>query len=86
MTVRSLSRLTRLTVRLMVLATLGWFISLDRNPLVRLEAVLGLSPSPLEKLFGVKGLFSGITEGMHRLVYGDVTGALAANILRHCSQ
>jgi hypothetical protein len=81
MSIRSFSRFTCLAARLTLLVTLAWFISLDRNPIVRLEAVLGLSPSPLEKLFGVKGLFSGMTEGMHRLVYGDITGALAANVL-----
>lgn len=58
-----------------------WFVSLDKNPVVVLIAKLGLSPSPLERLFGVKGMFSGMTEGMFRLVHGDIAGAIAANVL-----
>lgn len=57
------------------------FVSLDRNPVVALIAKLGLSPSPLERLFGIKGMFSGMTEGMFRLVHGDIAGAIAANVL-----
>jgi hypothetical protein len=48
---------------------------------VVLVAKLGLSPSPLERLFNVKGLFSGMTEGMFRLVHGDMAGAVSANAL-----
>jgi hypothetical protein len=54
---------------------------LPANPLVRLEAVLGLSPAPLERYLGVKNVFSGMTEGMHQLVHGDLAKALQANIL-----
>ena len=57
------------------------FASLAHNPLVRLEAMLGLSPAPLERFLGIKGPFSGMTEGMYRLVHGDLTGAIVANAL-----
>jgi len=65
--------------RVSVLVGLAWFASLAHNPVVRLEAMLGLSPAPLERFVGVKGLFSGMTEGMYRLAHGDLTGAVAAN-------
>ena len=58
-----------------------YFASLDNNPLVKFQARLGLSPSPLEKLFHLKGMFSGMTEGMHRLALGDIIGAMSANVL-----
>lgn len=58
-----------------------WFVSLDRNPVVVLVKKIGLSPSPLERLFNVKGMFSGMTEGMFRLVHGDLAGAVSANVL-----
>lgn len=58
-----------------------WFVSLERNPVVVLIAKLGLSPSPLERLFGVKGMFSGMTEGMFRLAHGNFAGSIDANIL-----
>ena len=56
-------------------------MSLERNPVVVLIAKLGLSPSPLERLFGVKGMFSGMTEGMFQLAHGNFAGAINANIL-----
>ena len=55
--------------------------ALDRNPLVVLEARLGLSPSPLERLFGIRGFFSGMTEAAHRLTHVDFVGAAQANVL-----
>lgn len=67
--------------RLGTILVLTWIVAIKRNPLVRLEAVLGLSPSPLEKLFGVKGLFSGMTEGMFRLSHGDLLGSMQSNVL-----
>jgi hypothetical protein len=54
---------------------------LPANPLVRLEAVLGLSPAPLERYLGIKNVFSGMTEGMHQLIHGELGRALDANIL-----
>ena len=57
------------------------FVSLDNNPIVTFQAKLGLSPSPIEKIFHVKGMFSGMTEGMHRLTHGDLIGAMSANVL-----
>lgn len=59
-------------------ATLAY---IPTNPLVRLEARLGLSPGPLERYLGVKNLFSGMTEGMHQLANGELVRALDANIL-----
>ena len=67
--------------RLVLLGALAAFAALDNNPLVRLEAELGLSPSPLERLFGIRGFFSGMTEATHRLTRLDVIGAGQANIL-----
>ncbi|HIA48613.1 MAG TPA: DUF2752 domain-containing protein [Candidatus Hydrogenedentes bacterium] len=69
--------LARITVLLMGI----WCVSLDRNPIVVFVAKIGLSPSPLERLFGVKGMFSGMTEGTFRLVHGDIAGAAASNVL-----
>lgn len=66
--------------RLGLLLGLGLFAALEANPLVRLEAALGLSPAPLERVVGIKNLFSGMTEGMHRLALLDMEGSLAANI------
>jgi hypothetical protein len=70
-----------LALRLGLIALLAAFVSLDRNPVVRLEAKLGLSPSPLESLFGIRGLFSGMTEASYQLVRLDLGQALAANVL-----
>ena len=56
------------------------FASFENNLLVRLEAKLGLSPAPLERFLGVKNLFSGMTEGVHRLVLLDISGSFEANI------
>lgn len=67
--------------RVLLSMVLIWFARLEHDPLVRLEAVLGLSPSPLEWLFGIKGLFSGMTEAAHRLSLGDLHDAVAANFL-----
>jgi hypothetical protein len=60
---------------------LAAFASLDRNPVVRLEAKLGLSPSPLERLFGIRGLFSGMTEATYQLVRLNFGRSLESNIL-----
>jgi len=54
---------------------------LPANPLVRAEALVGLSPGPLERHLGIKNLFSGMTEGMHQLVHGELGKALDANFL-----
>lgn len=70
-----------LFLRLIALAALIAFARLDRNPLVRLEAWLGLSPAPLERYFGIRGPFSGMTEATYRLVHLDPAGSLRANVL-----
>jgi hypothetical protein len=60
----------------------GWaYAWIEHNPLVRLIADLGLSPSPLERLFGIRGLFSGMTEASHQLARFDVPASLRANVL-----
>jgi hypothetical protein len=65
----------------LLLAGLAGLAALDHNPLVRLEAVLGLSPSPLERWFGIRGFFSGMTEAAFRLTRLDIAGAAQANLL-----
>ena len=67
--------------RILLLGALAAFAALDHNPVVRLEARLGLSPSPLERLFGIRGFFSGMTEATYRLTRLDLVGAGQANIL-----
>lgn len=76
-----MSRRPPLILRILLLGLLGGFAALDDNPLVRLEAQLGLSPSPLERLFGVRGFFSGMTEAAHRLTRLDLANAARANLL-----
>lgn len=66
--------------RLALLVALAGAAAVDRNPLVRLEALLGLSPAPLERVLGLKGPFSGMTEGIHRLAHGNLVGSVQANI------
>ena len=70
-----------LFARIALLGLLGGFAALARNPIVLLEARLGLSPSPLERLFGIRGFFSGMTEAAHRLSRFDFVGAAQANVL-----
>jgi hypothetical protein len=53
---------------------------MENNPVVKLEAVLGLSPSPIERLFGIKSLFSGMTEGVHQFMRMDIKSSIRANI------
>jgi hypothetical protein len=77
----NVNRVKYLLFRLCLLVALLWFVSLDRNPIVVLQSRLGLSPSPLERLFGIKGPFSGMTEGIHRLAHGDLSGAISANVV-----
>jgi len=67
--------------RLLILLA-GWAVAwIDHNPLVWLLAKLGLSPSPLERLFGIRGLFSGMTEASHQLARFDLDASLRANVL-----
>ena len=53
---------------------------MDDNPIVRLQATIGLSPSPIEKLFGLKSLFSGMTEGVYQLLNLNFRESVKANI------
>ena len=56
-------------------------MSLEPNPLVALEARLGLSPAPLERFFHIRGPFSGLTEASVRLAHGEPWRATAAHSL-----
>ncbi|MEK8019834.1 MAG: hypothetical protein VSS75_023415 [Candidatus Parabeggiatoa sp.] len=53
---------------------------IEHNPLVRLEAILGLSPSPIERFFGLKSVLSGMTEGVHQFVKFDIMASIKANV------
>ncbi|MEA3013955.1 MAG: hypothetical protein QOD42_2500 [Sphingomonadales bacterium] len=70
-----------IAVRLLLLGALAAFGRLDENPLVRLEALLGLSPSPLERFVGIRGPFSGMTEASFQLLHLQIAAALRANVL-----
>ncbi len=67
-------------VRLLVILLLAGFAFIENNPVVRLEAALGLSPSPIERFFGIKSLFSGMTEGVHQFVRLNILASIEANI------
>lgn len=67
-------------VRLLIIILLACFALIENNPVVRLEAVLGLSPSPIERFFGTKSLFSGMTEGVHQFVRLNIMTSVEANI------
>ena len=69
-----------LAVRLLVILLLAGFAFIENNPVVRLEAALGLSPSPIERFFGIKSLFSGMTEGVHQFVRLNIMASIKANI------
>lgn len=56
--------------------------SLELNSLVRLEALPGLSPAPLERHLGIRSLFCGMTEGAVRTLHGDIREAIRANAFR----
>lgn len=76
-----LGRKPALGARLLLVASLFGFLRIARNPIVIVEAQLGLSPSPLEHLFGIEGPFSGMTQASHRLAHFDLAGAIAAHPL-----
>ncbi len=63
----------------LIIAIVG-FASIDNNPLVKFEAELGLSPSPIEKIFGVKSFFSGMTEGVFQFIHMNIEASIQANI------
>jgi hypothetical protein len=78
---RRQSELCGLAIRASILVVVAWFVSLDHNPIVALNSQLGLSPSLMERVFGIKGIFSGMTEGMFRLSRGEIEQSMAANVL-----
>lgn len=69
-----------IALRLALLAGLLRFASLSQNPIVRLEAKLGLSPAPVERFLGLKSLFSGMTEGVYRCTQMQFADAFRANV------
>ena len=69
-----------LTTRIILIISISIFAYIENNPFVRLEAKLGLSPSPLERYLGVKSLFSGMTEGVHQLFHLNIYESVQANI------
>jgi hypothetical protein len=66
--------------RLLFIIAIVGFASIKNNPVVRLEAILGLSPPPIERFFGVKSLFSGMTEGVHQFVRMNIEFSVKANV------
>lgn len=54
---------------------------LPQNPLIRIEAMLGLSPCAFEKLLGIKCAFCGMTKALELLVGGEFVAAMEANFL-----
>ena len=77
---RDLNQKPHLLLRLLIVLLLVGFASIDNNPIVRLEAIIGLSPSPIERLFGVKSLFSGMTEGVYQFVHLNIKSSVKANV------
>jgi hypothetical protein len=67
--------------RFLLIGLLYLFASLEHNPIIRLEAILGLSPSNIEKIFDVKSIFSGMSEGVYQLGQLDLQKAMEANFL-----
>lgn len=67
-------------LRLLIILALFGFVFIEKNPVVRLEAILGLSPAPLERFFGIKSLFSGMTEGVHQFARLNIEASVKANI------
>ena len=77
---KKVDRQPKLYLRIMLLLSLLGFAVIERNPIVALEAKLGLSPSPIERIFGVKSLFSGMTEGVHQFALLNLSQSIKANI------
>jgi hypothetical protein len=65
--------------RVSLLLAIAVFAHIDNNPIVRLEAWLGLSPSPVERFFGVKSFFSGMTEGVNQFAKLNLAASFNAN-------
>ena len=55
-------------------------MSIDGNPVVRAIAVLKLSPSNIEKVFGCKSIFSGLTEGIYQALNFNLEASIRANV------
>ena len=64
----------------LVIALFLLFASIDNNPVVRFLAVIGLSPSPLETIFGLNCLFCGMTEGLYQILHLNLREAMKSNI------
>jgi len=73
-------RKPHLIIRAVVVLFIWSFAFIDHNPMIRFEAIIGLSPSPVERFFGFKSLFSGMTEGVHQFVRLNFIDSLKANV------
>lgn len=65
--------------RFALIVFIAVFASLENNPVVKMEALLGLSPSPIERIFGIKSLFSGMTEGIFQFIRLNFEASMKAN-------
>jgi len=70
----------RLLTRILAALLLLGLMSIDSNPIVRAIAVLKLSPSNIEKVFGFKSIFSGLTEGIYQALNFNLEASIRANI------
>lgn len=75
-----LEKKPHIILRFLLLLVIIWFMAIENNPLVRLEAILGLSPPPIERFFGMKSLFSGMTEGVQQFVRLNFESSIESNI------
>ncbi len=66
--------------RLLLVFGLVGFALIENNPIVKIEAFIGLSPSPIERILGVKSLFSGMTAGVHHFVKLNLISSVKANV------
>lgn len=67
--------------RLCLLGALVAAASCERNPLVRMEALVGLSPAPLERFTGIRTVFSGMTAAAYDMTRLDFLAAVRSNVL-----
>ncbi|KAF3984374.1 MAG: DUF2752 domain-containing protein [Methylococcales symbiont of Hymedesmia sp. n. MRB-2018] len=66
--------------RVLLIFLLVAFALIENNPIVKLEAKLGLSPSLIERTIGVKSFFSGMTEGVHQFAHLNIQSSFKANV------
>jgi hypothetical protein len=69
-----------LITRLFIFLFVCFLAFIKNNPIVLFQARLGLSPPPIERFFGFKSLFSGMTEGVHQFIRLNVKESIQANV------